>query len=64
MPRTLSVVSGGVYGALWNVMKSVGQPRFMIIQAATGESMPPESSVSTRGLLPTGRPPGALNSSQ
>lgn len=39
-------------------MKSVGQPRFMICHAATGESIPPESRVSTFGLLPTGKPPG------
>jgi hypothetical protein len=33
------------------------QPRFIMRQAATGESIPPESSAATRPELPTGKPP-------
>jgi hypothetical protein len=32
-----------------------GAPRFIMRQAATGESMPPESSAATRPELPTGK---------
>jgi len=35
------------------------QPRFIIIQAATGESIPPEISATTRPSIPSGSPPGA-----
>src|SRR5436309_190173 len=36
-------------------------PRFAMSQAATGESIPPESSASTRPDVPTGSPPGPLS---
>ena len=33
------------------------QPRFIIIHAATGESMPPETSATSVPSTPSGRPP-------
>ena len=36
------------------------QPRFIIIHAATGESMPPETSATSVPSTPTGRPPTAF----
>ena len=37
----------------------IPQPRFIIIHAATGESMPPDMSTTTLPSEPTGRPPSA-----
>jgi hypothetical protein len=45
-------------GNAWKFTNRTLQPRFIIRQAATGESIPPESSASTRPDEPTGRPPG------
>ena len=56
--RALAWEVAGRYGTLWKCTKSTRQPRFIMRQAATGESIPPESSAATVPLAPTGRPPG------
>ncbi len=56
--RALSIVLWSCSGNAWKCAKTTVQPRFMRRQAATGESMPPESSAITRPALPTGKPPG------
>jgi hypothetical protein len=48
----------GRYGTLWKCTNSTRQPRFIMRHAATGESMPPESSAATVPEAPTGSPPG------
>ena len=45
-------------GSCGKCTKITWQPRFIIRQAATGESMPPDMSAATRPPVPTGRPPG------
>ena len=45
-------------GLLWKCTKTRRQPRCIIRYEATGESMPPETSETSRPLAPTGRPPG------
>ena len=56
--RALACEVSGKYGTLWKCTNTTRQPRFIMRQAATGESMPPESSAATVPLPPTGRPPG------
>ena len=43
-------------------MNSTASPRFIASSEATGESMPPDSSVTARPLVPTGRPPAPSSS--
>ena len=45
-------------GKLWKWTRTVRQPRWTMRQAATGESMPPDMSVTVLPLAPTGSPPG------
>ena len=54
---TLSMVVRSWRGKAWKWMGTTVQPRFIIRQAATGESIPPESSAATRPEVPTGKPP-------
>ena len=56
--RALACEVAGRYGTLWKCTKSTRHPRFIMRQAATGESIPPESSAVTVPAVPTGRPPG------
>ena len=44
-------------GYEWKVAKPTRQPRFIAIQAATGESMPPDSRHTALPSVPTGSPP-------
>src|SRR5215831_16346400 len=56
--RTLRMEASGRYGTLWKWTKRTRQPRFIMRQAATGESMPPEMRAATVPAEPTGSPPG------
>ena len=40
-------------------MNVTAQPRFIILNAATGESIPPDKRATTRPAVPVGRPPEA-----
>src|SRR6058998_1451949 len=54
--RAFACDVAGRYGTLWKCTNTTRQPRFIIRHAATGESMPPESSAAT---VPGGLPVGA-----
>ena len=62
--RAFSLEVPSTRGKLWKCTKVTSQPRFIIRQAATGESMPPESSAITLPPTPTGSPPGPRTSSK
>ena len=55
---TLSMVVWSCRGKAWKCTGTTMQPRFIMRQAATGESIPPERSAATRPEVPTGNPPG------
>src|SRR2546422_1394048 len=44
--RAFACDVAGRYGTLWKCTNTTRQPRFIIRHAATGESMPPESSAA------------------
>ena len=56
--RALRREVSGRYGTLWKWTKTTRAPRFIRRQAATGESIPPESRAATVPPVPTGSPPG------
>ena len=58
--NTLFRAASEVYGGEAKWMASTNRPRFMSSYAATGESIPPESSNKTFPLIPAGYPPAPL----